>query len=445
MSPAAVDTAGSGMRPTVFQFAATGGISGRVDREAGVIYGVAVITGGVTARGHELEVDDVTLEQIAKCGQKKGRVQVKLNHRDPQALQSICGYVTGFRKEGNKTVADWHLLKSHDEFDALIERAERMPDCFGLSAAFTGPPKGERRKDGKKAARCEELLAVDCVPMPAANPAGLFESNLDPATPEVDTRKENNMEGDKQQQQQQGNEPTLNDVMAALQGIQAKVESIEARQADIEAAMSEDAPISEEELAELSNMDDKELAALGLTRAEVQAAVEAYLAEAGDGEGEGEGSGEGEGEGSGEGEGAAAAPATAALSALRKRVVELETKLNGNAEDVEAAEIMHAFEIIEQKQKALELQNEALQRTVRLQGINVATPGAESQRMFSAQEGDEKVTEFDRLVSEKAVELESKGTTKTKARLEALRFVMKTNPRAYAEHNASRGIVELAD
>ena len=438
------------MSATVFQFAATKGISGRVDREAGVIYGAAVITGGLTARGHELEVDDMTLEQIAKCGQKKGRVQVKLNHRDPQALQSICGYVTGFRKEGNKVVADWHLLKSHDEFDALIERAERMPDCFGLSAAFTGPPKGERRKDGKKAARCDELLAVDCVPMPAANPAGLFESKMDPATPEVDTRKENNMEDDKQQQQQ-GNEPTLQDVMAALQGIKAKVESIEARQADIEAAMSEDAPISEEELAQLQNMDDKELAELGLTRAEVQAAVEAYLAEAGDGEGESEGSGEGEGEGegkgegSGEGEGAAAAPANAALSALRKRVVELEAKLKGDAEDAEAADIMHAFEIIEQKQKALELQNEALQRTVRLQGIKVATPGAESQRMFSAQEGDERVTEFDRLVSEKAVDLQSKGTTKTKARLEALRFVMKANPRSYAEHIAARGIVELAD
>ncbi len=431
------------MSATVFQFAATKGISGRVDREAGVIYGVAVITGGVTARGHELEVDDTTLEQIAKCGQKKGRVQVKLNHRDPQALQSICGYVEGFRKEGDKVVADWHLLKSHDEFDALIERAERMPDCFGLSAAFTGPPKGERRTDGKKAARCEELLAVDCVPMPAANPAGLFESKMDPAIPEVDTRKENNMEGDKQQQQQ-GNEPTLNDVMAALQGIQAKVESIEARQADIEAAMSEDAPISEEELAELSNMDDKELAALGLTRAEVQAAVEAYLAEAGDPSEDGQG-GEGEGAGDGEGAGAEAGAATAALSALRKRVVELETKLKGDAEDAEAADIMHAFEVIEQKQKALELQNEALQRTVRLQGIKVATPGAESQRMFSAQDGDERVTEFDRLVGQKAIELEGKGITKTKARLEALRFVMKTNPRAYVEHNASRGIVELAD
>jgi hypothetical protein len=427
------------MSATVFQFAATGGISGTVDREAGVIRGAAVITGGLTARGHALEVDDTTLEQIVKCGQKKGRVQVKLNHRDPQALQSICGYVTGFRREGDKVVADWHLLKSHDEFSALMERAERMPDCFGLSAAFTGPPKGERRKDGKKAARCEELLAVDCVPMPAANPAGLFESKLDPAS-SVDTQAGDKLMGDKTNQEQ-GTEPTLQDVLAAIQGIQTKVDSIESRQAEMEATIAANTPLSEEELAELSNMDDKALAEIGLTRAEVQAAVDAYLAEAGedDGEGEGEGSGEGEGEG------AVAAPATAALSALRNRVVELEAKLNGNAEDAEAAEIMHAFEIIEAKQQELSAQNESLRRTVRLQGIKVATPGAESQRMFSATEGDEKVTEFDRLVSEKAVELEAKGTARTKARLEALRFVMKTNPRAYAEHNAARGIVELAD
>ena len=43
----------------VFSFAA-GSISGRVDRDAGIIRGAAVITGGVTARGHDLEVDDET-------------------------------------------------------------------------------------------------------------------------------------------------------------------------------------------------------------------------------------------------------------------------------------------------------------------------------------------------------------------------------------------------
>ncbi len=163
------------MNSNVFHFGNALGISARVDRQAGIIRGVAVITSGVTAKGHDLEVDSKTLSQIAEFGRAKGRVQVKLNHRDPQALQSICGYLTGFRIEGNKVLADWHLLKSHEEFHRIMEKAEVMPDCFGLSAAFSGPKQGEK-VGGKKCARVEELLAVDCVPMPAANPEGLFEA-----------------------------------------------------------------------------------------------------------------------------------------------------------------------------------------------------------------------------------------------------------------------------
>lgn len=421
----------------VFSFAA-GGISGRVDREAGIIRGAAVITGGVTARGHDLEVDDRTLEQIVTCGNAKGRVQVKLNHKDPQALQSICGYLEGFRREGNKVVADWHLLKSHEEFDALMERATRMPDCFGLSAAFAGPPEGEKLPTGKKAARCEELLAVDCVAMPAANPAGLFaDGRVVDMPPE-----ENSM--DKNQQNQQ--EPTIADVLAALNELKEAVTDVSNRQAEIDALIEANTPISAEELQELASMSDAELAEQGITRDEVNEAIEAYNAaveaEAGEGAAEGQEAGEA---------GEAAVPAGAAsgegasFSELRKRVVELESQLGQKAEDAEKAEIMHAFDVLEAKMTALTAQNDALQRTIRLQGIKAATPGTESLRMFNAPEGDEKVTEFDRLVSAKATELEGKGQSKTVARANAIRFTMKDNPRSYAEHNAARGIVKLAD
>jgi hypothetical protein len=422
----------------IFSFA-TRGISGRVDREAGIIRGAAVITGGVTARGHDLEVDNKTLEQIVTCGNAKGRVQVKLNHKDPQALQSICGYLEGFRKEGNKVVADWHLLKSHEEFDKLMERAERMPDCFGLSAAFAGPPQGEKVKGGKKAARCEELLAVDCVAMPAANPQGLFEDKR-----VVDTAPEENSM-DKNQQNQQ--EPTIADVLAALNELKATVTDVSNRQAEIDALIEANTPITAEELQELASMSDQELAEQGISRDEVNEAIEAYNAaveaEAGEAEGQAEGEVAGEGEaavpaGAGAGEGAS-------FNELRKRVVELESALGANAEDAEKAEVMHAFDVLEQKMTALTAQNDALQRTIRLQGIKAATPGTESARMFSAPEGDEKVTEFDRLVASKATELEGKGQSKTASRATALRFVMKENPRAYAEHNAARGIIKLAD
>jgi hypothetical protein len=427
------------MNNSVFSFA-TRGLSGRVDREAGIIRGAAVITGGVTARGHDLEVDDKTLEQIVTCGNAKGRVQVKLNHKDPQALQSICGYLEGFRREGDKVVADWHLLKSHEEYDKLMERAERMPDCFGLSAAFAGPPQGEKVKGGKKAARCEELLAVDCVAMPAANPQGLFEDKRVVDTP----HEENSM--DKNQQNQQ--EPTIADVLAALNELKATVTDVSNRQAEIDALIEANTPITAEELQELASMSDAELADQGISRDEVNAAIEAYNAavEAEAGEGA-----EGEAEGAGEAGEAAAVPAGASVgegasfSELRKRVVELESALSAKAEDAEKAEILTAFDVLEQKMTALTAQNDALQRTIRLQGIKAATPGTESVRMFNAPEGDEKVTEFDRLVSAKATELEGKGQTKTTARANAIRFTMKDNPRAYAEHNAHRGIVKLAD
>jgi uncharacterized protein YjiS (DUF1127 family) len=435
---------------TVFSFSA-GGISGRVDRDAGVIRGAAVITGGVTARGHDLEVDDKTLEQIVTCGNAKGRVQVKLNHKDPQALQSICGYLEGFRREGNKVVADWHLLKSHEEFDKLMERAERMPDCFGLSAAFAGPAKGEKVSGGKKAARCEELLAVDCVAMPAANPAGLFEANLATVNYSdgrvVDTEmKENSM--DKNQQNQQ--EPTIAEVLAALNQLNETVTQVANRQAEIDALIEANTPMTAEELQELASMSDEELAEQGITRAEVDEAIAAYNEAVAEGEGDEGESGEGDAQAQGEGAmaeaaGVGAAGEGASFNELRKRVVELEAKLGQSEEAAEQNEIMHAFDVLEAKMNTLAAQNEALQRTVRLQGIKAATPGNESFRMFSAQESDEQVTEFDRLVTAKTKEFEAGGKKATAAKAEAIRFVMKENPRAYAEHNAARGIVKLAD
>lgn len=159
---------------------------GAVDREGGVIRGVSLITGGVTARGHELTVDDTTLSQLFQSATSKGTVPVKLDHKS--GIENVCGYVTAFRIEGNKLLGDWHLLKTHPHFSTTMEKAERMPSCFGLSAAFVGK---EEMRDGKKFARCTELLSVDCVTQPAANPDGLFEakpsSGVDTPAPVMST------------------------------------------------------------------------------------------------------------------------------------------------------------------------------------------------------------------------------------------------------------------
>lgn len=123
------------------------------------------------ARGHDLVVDETTLAQIVECGRRARKVQVKYDHKS--GVTAIAGHLTNFRLAGDKAVADFHLLKTHEETPKTLEKALTMPECFGLSAAFSGPEHGEKI-GGKKYARCTELLAVDCVTNPAANPTGLF-------------------------------------------------------------------------------------------------------------------------------------------------------------------------------------------------------------------------------------------------------------------------------
>ena len=138
-----------------------------VDTENAVILGVSVITSGLVARGHDLAVDAVTLEQVLSAAETKGQVPVKVNHKS--GAEAVCGYLDGFRLEGKKIKADWHLLQTHPQTPQILEIAERMPSGVGLSASFLAPAKTEKGK-----ARCEELLSVDYVTLPAANPDGLF-------------------------------------------------------------------------------------------------------------------------------------------------------------------------------------------------------------------------------------------------------------------------------
>ena len=111
-------------------------LSGDLDKEAGVIRGVSVITGGVQAKGHNLEVDATTLAQMHALGEKKGQVPVKWNHKT--GADAVNGFFTNFRIEGTKLKADWHLLKSHGQYSHAMELAERMPENVGFSASFMG-------------------------------------------------------------------------------------------------------------------------------------------------------------------------------------------------------------------------------------------------------------------------------------------------------------------
>ena len=146
-----------------------------VDENTCTIPNVSLITRG-EAEGHGLIVDDLTLQQIFQSATAAGKIPVKINHGS--GVENLCGYLDSFRLEGDHVRGDWHLLKSHDETAKLLERAQVMSQCFGLSVAFVGH--GVDVGDGKKAARCEALKAVDCVTSPAANVNGLFSADPRP-------------------------------------------------------------------------------------------------------------------------------------------------------------------------------------------------------------------------------------------------------------------------
>lgn len=189
------------MEQQIYQFEVEA-LDGFVNSQDGIIEGVSVITGGVQAKGHNLEVDDTTLKQMHALGKKKGKVPVKWNHKS--GADAVNGFFTNFRIEGRKLKADWHLLKTHSQYEQALELAERMPENVGFSASFMGlseladgtkvynpdeETKGHYTLVGgervlvpateKIFARCQDLISVDLVASPAANPDGMFSAVVD--------------------------------------------------------------------------------------------------------------------------------------------------------------------------------------------------------------------------------------------------------------------------
>jgi hypothetical protein len=178
-------------RITLFA-AATGS---QVDRESGILRGVSVITEG-EAKGHGMIVDSITLEQVKACAETYvDGLRVKMDHCT--GIDAMVGVLRDFVIDGIQLRADLHLLKSHEDFEKILEMAENMPGSFGLSISFSGeceeveiqdmdeepePNSGElpSSEGGSveivRAARCMEIYSADLVDQPAANPTGLFQS-----------------------------------------------------------------------------------------------------------------------------------------------------------------------------------------------------------------------------------------------------------------------------
>lgn len=155
-------------------FASSFSTVGKIDREAGIIHGVSLATVG-PARGWGIFCDQTTLSQLLSVAQTYGSgVKVKMDHSGGPA--DFVGTLRSLRIDGNQLRGDLHLLQSYERRDYVFEIAEKMPDTFGLSIAFSGPVE----KIGEKTfARVTELYSCDIVSEPAANPNGLFSRGVD--------------------------------------------------------------------------------------------------------------------------------------------------------------------------------------------------------------------------------------------------------------------------
>jgi len=161
------------MKPTIcFAVAPTGSI----DVANGVIHGVSLITEG-PALGHGVMIDSKTLQQVKDAADKySGGLKVKLDHNS--SAGDIVGFIDNLTINGNKLIGDLNLLQSSKHRDYILEIAQKIPDTFGLSIAFSGP--SELSADKKTTLqRCSEIYSVDIVSDPAANPEGFFNRKLE--------------------------------------------------------------------------------------------------------------------------------------------------------------------------------------------------------------------------------------------------------------------------
>ena len=245
----------------VITFAASAGV---IDAQTGIIRGVSLITKG-PALGHGVMIDDKTLEQVKKAAEQySGGLKVKLDHSG--GAGDIVGYIDTLRIEGEKLLGDLHLLESSVHRAYILEIAERIPDTFGLSIAFSGP--SEKSADKLTTLqRCSEIYSVDLVSEPAANPNGFF------------SRKLKQLQNGEIEQPSAEIEIPMNDEMKkAIEGmIQSAMMSMNDKLAKLEAALP---PVEEKPAAMSAQTEVVQLAANAAALAAVKEFAKSFGAPA---------------------------------------------------------------------------------------------------------------------------------------------------------------------
>lgn len=137
-------------------------------------YGISVATAG-PALGHDMMVDDVTLLQAEAAGQKGSPVKVFTDH--VESIESLIGFLTNFRIVEDQLRADFEVMASHPKAEFYRDILQKAPKSLGFSMSFSGQPD---EVDGTRFARVSELVSVDLVSRPAANPDGIFRAGSEP-------------------------------------------------------------------------------------------------------------------------------------------------------------------------------------------------------------------------------------------------------------------------
>lgn len=136
----------------------------RLEEESTIIPNVYILSQG-EARGHDLFIDKTSIEKAYELMSKAPNgVKVKMNHGS--GLEAVLGFARNPRIEGDKLMADLHLLKSSPHYNLVKEMANEAPDQFGVSLAFLNE---SETIGGKDYIRPQRIESADLVSSPASN------------------------------------------------------------------------------------------------------------------------------------------------------------------------------------------------------------------------------------------------------------------------------------
>ena len=128
---------------------------------------VSILTVG-EAKGHDLLIDQTSLEQALAVAQTMKRIKVTMGHG--AQVDGILGYIDSFVIKGDRLMGDLTLF-STTQAQFVQHQAKELPEGFGLSLTFSGVPD---KVGGNRYARIDEIMDISVVSSPAANPAGMF-------------------------------------------------------------------------------------------------------------------------------------------------------------------------------------------------------------------------------------------------------------------------------